>query len=123
MWLQRSKTTHGEILLTSPNKSKFLSVIAFPITFVFLTNLPLSFCQTDKLFEASRNFFWPCGYKEAKLRMVKYCLQVQIIYLQPSVSIFLGIDRRQNFEIQCRYGEKSDITTSTEMIGWVWDIH
>lgn len=66
-------------------------------------SLPLSFCQKEKLFEASQNFFWPCGYKEAKLPMWNIAYKSK---LQPSVSIFWGIYRRQNFEVQCRYGTK-----------------
>jgi len=62
MWLQRSKTTHGEILLTSPNYN-----LQFP-------------------------FFW--ANTDGKI-------------LRYNVGM----------------GQKSDTTTSTEMIGCVWDIH
>lgn len=85
--------------------SKFLSVTAFPITFVFLTNLacPWAFAKKKSCLKLVEIF---SGHVATKKQNYPWWNIAYKSKLQPSVSIFLGIYRRQNFEIQCRYGTK-----------------
>lgn len=85
--------------------SKFLSVTAFPITFVFLTNLacPWAFAKKKSCLKLVEIF---SGHVATKKQNYPWWNIAYKSKLQPSVSIFLGIYRRQNFEIQCGYGTK-----------------
>ena len=102
--------------------SKFLSVTAFPITFVFLTNLacPWAFPKKKSCLKLVEIF---SGHVATKKQNYPWWNISYKSKLQPSVSIFWAYTEGKILRYNVGMGQKSDTTTSTEMIGWVWDIH
>lgn len=102
--------------------SKFLSVTAFPITFVFLTNLacPWAFAKKKSCLKLVEIF---SGHVATKKQNYPWWNIAYKSKLQPSVSIFWAYTEGKILRYNVGMGQKSDTTTSTEMIGWVWDIH